>query len=266
MTDFAGKTTLITGGAGGLGRAVAQRIVDAGGRVVIWDLREDAASEAAESLGDDAFAYGCDVSDRQAVYAAAERTLADVGRVDILLNNAGIVSGKHFLDLPDERIEATFGVNSLALFWTAKAFLPAMIERNEGHVVTIASAAGTIGVKKLTDYCASKWAAVGFDESLRMELAERAPGVRTTVVCPFYIDTGMFDGVHSKAPFLPILKESKVADDIVSAIRRERQRVFLPPIVGLLPMLRAAPTPVFDWAANAMGINATMDHFRGRGE
>ena len=86
-----------------------------------------------------------------------------MGLVDILINNAGIVSGQSLLEIEDEKIEATFGVNTLSLFWTAKAFLPAMVERNHGHIVTIASSAGLVGVSKLTDYCASKWAAVGFE-------------------------------------------------------------------------------------------------------
>ena len=122
------------------------------------------------------------------------------------------MSGKDFLELPDDKIEATFDINVLSLFWTGKAFLPSMIQRNRGHIVTIASASGLIGVARLADYASSKWAAVGFDESLRAELSKVAPGVMTTVVCPFYINTGMFRGVRSRFPFLlPILEEDDVA-------------------------------------------------------
>ena len=86
-----------------------------------------------------------------------------------------------------------------------------MIARDEGHVVTVASAAGLVGVKGLVDYSSSKFAAVGFDEALRMELADTAPGVKTTVVCPFFIDTGMFEGAQTRfAWLLPILKEQNV--------------------------------------------------------
>ena len=82
---------------------------------------------------------------------------------------------------------------------TVKSFLPSMLARNHGHIVTIASAAGLFGVNGLVDYCASKYAAVGFDESLRAELwVQKKTGVHTTVVCPFYINTGMFDGVSSR--------------------------------------------------------------------
>ena len=119
-----------------------------------------------------------------------------------------MVSGKRFLDCSDDEIRRTMAVNTMAHFWTVKAFLPEMIARDSGHVVTVASAAGTIGVSRLADYCASKFAAVGFDESLRVELGQIAPGVVTTVICPFFITTGMFDGVRTRVPWLlPILDE-----------------------------------------------------------
>ena len=93
-----------------------------------------------------------------------------------MVNCAGVVSGKSFLDLSESQIERTMSVNTMALFWTAKAFLPEMMEAGSGHLVTMASAAGTIGVAGLADYCASKWAAVGLDESLRVELKQRRSG------------------------------------------------------------------------------------------
>ncbi len=206
-----------------------------------------------------------DVSDRAGVYAAAAKVKADLGAVDILVNNAGVVSGKRFLDLTDEKIEKTLQVNTLALFWTAKAFLPGMIAANRGHLVTVASAAGTVGVSGLADYCASKFGAVGFDEAVRMELKRIAPGVKTTVVCPYFIDTGMFDGVRTRFPFLlPILKADRVTRRIVRAIERDRPRVLMPFLVYLVPLLRVLPVGAFDAIAGLLGINASMDHFTGR--
>jgi all-trans-retinol dehydrogenase (NAD+) len=185
--------------------------------------------------------------------------------VDVLVNNAGVVSGRLLLENPDERIQATFAVNTLALYWTTKAILPDMIERNRGHVVTIASAAGLVGVVRQTDYAASKHAAVGFDESLRYELRRLGTGVHTTIVCPFYIDTGMFSGVKSRYPrLLPVLKESDVADRVILAIRRRERRVLLPSIVRLLPALRLLPVSLFDRVIDALGVNVSMDEFTGR--
>merc|ERR1712216_163973 len=122
------------------------------------------------AAGGKASAYQCDVTDRAAVYALADKVKSEVGAVTMLSNNAGIVTGKKLLDAPDALCEKTMQVNSIAHFWTVKAFLPDWIEANHGHLITIASSAGTGGVPGLADYCASKWAAIGFQESMRLEL------------------------------------------------------------------------------------------------
>ena len=185
--------------------------------------------------------------------------------MDILVNNAGVVSGSPLLELPDEHIERTFRVNTLALFWTTKAFLPAMIARGSGHIVTVASAAGLIGSPRETDYAASKFAAVGFNEALRLELKRSAPGVKTTVVRPFYIDTGMFEGVKTRFPLLlPILKESAVTERILRAVQHDTARVDMPWMVRTLPLMRLLPVWAFDGLADFFGITAAMDEFTGR--
>lgn len=265
MSDISGQHALITGGASGIGRLMAQQLAARGARVTIWDINAAALEQVVTELGPTARGFVCDVSDRAQVYARAAETSAAGGPVDILINNAGIVSGKDFLELPDEKIEATFDINVLALFWTTKAFLPGMIARNRGHVVTIASASGYIGVARLADYAASKWAAVGFDESLRAELRRSAPGVITTVVCPFYIDTGMFRGVQSRFPLLlPILKEQEVASRVVQAIATNRRRLVMPWLCHLVPLMRVLPVGLFDWVANFLGVNSSMKDFVGR--
>jgi len=269
MSAIPSAIALVTGGASGIGRLIATDLARRGAEVVLWDINQEALDTVVAELGriGDRPAHGflCDVSKRENVYAAADEVRRTVGDVDILVNNAGIVSGRPFLDLPDGKIEATFAINTLALFWTCKAFLPAMIARNAGHVVTIASASGLIGVAKLADYAASKWAAVGFDESLRVELRRTAPGVRTTVVCPFYIDTGMFSGVKTRFPFLlPILSPEYVARRTVDAIRRNRRRLVMPRFVTLVPAMRTLPPFLQDALADFFGVNASMDEFVGR--
>lgn len=257
---------MITGAASGLGRRMALGVARRGGRALsLWDVNRaglDEVAAAVEELGARAFPVVCDVSDRRAVYAAAENLHETV---DVLINNAGVVSGKSLLEIPDEQIQRSLEVNTHSLFWMVKAFLPAMIERNQGHIVTIASAAGLIGVPRLTDYCATKFAAVGLDESLRVELKKRAPGVRTTVVCPYYIDTGMFEGVKTRFSFLlPILEEEKAVEKILRAIERNRAELHMPALVHTIPLLRLLPTPWFDAIARFMGISASMDEFVGR--
>jgi all-trans-retinol dehydrogenase (NAD+) len=268
MKDVKDKIILITGGAGGIGRLMGLNFAERGAKVIAWDIKADALNTLeAEGREKGLFIRGmlCDVSDRFAVYRQAKALNAQFGPVDILINNAGIVSGASILDLSDEKIIRTMDVDVLPLFWTCKAFLPSMIERNSGHIVTIASAAGIVGVRKLIDYCAAKFAAFGFDESLRMELSQMKSAVRTTVVCPFFIDTGMFRGVKTRVPlFLPILKSEPTARKITAAILKNKKRLILPPFAAAVFFLRPLPAGVMDAIANLMGINHAMDEFKGR--
>ena len=188
MTTFANKNVLITGSASGIGRLMALKAAARGARVIMWDIDLDglkSLSETIQSWGYPVPTYlRCDLRSREEIEESARRVLAEHGVVDILINNAGVVSGKPLLELTDEAIERTFDINTLSLFRTTRAFLPGMMEQKSGHIVTIASAGGLIGVPRMTDYSASKFAAVGFDESLRVELKRLGyPNIRTTVVC-----------------------------------------------------------------------------------
>ncbi|TRZ06048.1 hypothetical protein HGM15179_021059, partial [Zosterops borbonicus] len=173
-----------------------------GATVVLWDINQEGLNCTVRLARDNGagrvHSYICDCSKRQDVYRVADQVKKEVGDVSILINNAGIVIGKRFLDSPDPLLEKTMDVNTVAHFWTYKAFLPAMIAANHGHLVSIASCAGLCGGNQLSDYCASKFAAIGFAESIDMEMRVlRKTGVKTTIVCPFFINTGMFDGVKS---------------------------------------------------------------------
>lgn len=255
-----GAKLVITGGGSGLGRQLALQAAVRGARVEVWDRNGDAAAETAALAGGSSRAV--DVTDASGVAAAAAAT----GAVDVLVNCAGIVTGKHLLDASEAEIRRTFEVNTLAGYWTTRALLPGMLDRNRGTVVTIASAAGLVGVAKQTDYAASKWAAVGFTESLRAELRGAGSAVRTLLVAPYYIDTGMFAGVRTRVPLLlPIMKETEVAAKILDAIASGREQLVLPPLVRLVPLLRVLPVRAFDALLDLFGINHTMDHLTGRG-
>ena len=271
MSNFTDKRILITGAGSGLGRRMALSMARQGGRIIAWDIDAAALEKVLAELklasGRDHLGMACDVSDSQAVYQAAAAVKTEAGRLDILINNAGLVNGKHFLECSDDEIQRTMGVNTMALFWTTRAFLPDMIARNTGHVVTVASAGGLIGTAKLADYCASKFAAVGFDESIRAELKQAAPGVKTTVICPFFITTGMFKGVKTRFSWLlPILDERYAADRMVSAIRLQRPRLIMPLLVYTIPLLRLMPVAFFDWVTGFLGVNTAMQDFKGRKE
>lgn len=268
MTRFQDAHVLITGAARGIGRLLALGAAARGARLTLLDRDGPGlAGVRAElqGLGADAAGYRVDLADRPAFQETAARVLAERGPVDILVNNAGVVTGKPLLECPDEAIERTFRVNALALFWSVRAFLPAMLGRGRGHVVTIASAAGLGGTSRLTDYCASKFAAVGFDESLRLELRRLGHPIRTTVVCPWYIDTGMFQGVRTRFPrLLPILEPDYVARRILDAVAGNRRRLVLPRFVMAVLVVRILPLGLFDGVMRFFGVDKSMDEFAGR--
>lgn len=269
---FAGRRVLVTGGARGMGLLIARGAAARGARVALWDRDADALDAAAGQIsppaGDSApepWRQAVDVSDRRQVEEAAAALASGFGEVEILVNNAGVVSGRPFADLTPEQVERTLAVNAAALFWLTRAFLPPMIRRGEGHLVTMASAAGLIGVPGLSDYCASKFAAVGFHESLRAELRRTAPGVRATLVCPFFVNTGMFAGVRTRFPrLLPILSPETVAAATIRAVERDRAVVVRPRFVHSLKLLRLLPGGWLDPIAAFFGIHAAMDTFEGR--
>ncbi len=268
MTRVNAKRVLVTGGTRGIGEIIASLLADKGAHVVVWGHdpeRLDAAVRRIQRAGGSAEGQLCDVADRVAIYDAARELKQRGGPIDVLVNNAGVVSGKPFLELTDEEIERTLRVNTLAHFWTAKAFLPGMVEADRGHLVTISSAAGLVGVAGLSDYCASKFAAFGFHEALRLELRKRGSHVKTTVVCPYYIDTGMFAGVRTRfSALLPILEPKVVAAAVVRGIEKNHTRVLMPRIVYSIPLFRLVPVPLMDLAADVLGLNASMDGFVGR--
>lgn len=288
-----GAVVLITGAASGIGRLMALEVARRGAKaVIIWDLNEDAGVEVAEevravvsassTLGAStsttststastsarstvAASYAVDVTSSESVSTASAAVLQEFGRVDILINNAGVVTGKNFLELTDEDISRTFEVNTISHYRVTREFLPGMIERDRGSVVTIASAAGLVGVARQTDYSASKFGAVGFAESLRAELRHLGSNVHTLLYCPYYISTGMFEGVTTKfASLLPILTPEKVAIQIIDAIERGTQMKVAPPFVKLAQTTKGLPIPVGDAILDFFGINSTMDGFVGR--
>lgn len=267
--DVSGQVVLITGAGSGIGRLMAKKFaLQHGAIVVAWDINKAGCDETVKDIragGGKCHGYIVDVSKREQIYEAAEKVKTEVGKVDILINNAGIVSGSKFLDTQDSQIEKTFQVNSLSNFWTTKAFLPGMIKEDSGHIVTIASTAGLVGVNRLVDYCASKYAAVGFHEALLTELKSELgqQGINATLVCPYYINTGMFDGVKSK--LISILNPDDVVNDVVAGILTNQESVVIPRYILLLVVAKFfVPAQVGMRVQAALGITGTMMTFKGR--
>jgi short-subunit dehydrogenase len=258
----------ITGGASGIGRSLAMRFAREGAEVHVADLNEGAAGEVARAIsaaGGLARAWALDVADAARIARVRQGILDDAGPIDVLVNNAGIVHGGAFLEVSLDRHLATFRVNTLAVVAVTHAFLPDLIARPEAHVVNIASAAGFAGLPFGSTYAASKWAVIGFSESVRLELREQGHRhVGVTIVCPGYVGTGMFDG--ARALWLTrILTPERVADLTVRAVLADRQMVMTPWVVALGPFLRGIlPRKVFDRVGRLFGAPTSMASWRGR--
>jgi NAD(P)-dependent dehydrogenase (short-subunit alcohol dehydrogenase family) len=183
------RTAVITGGAGGLGRAIGERLARDGVRVALWDLDEDKAAKAARDVPD-ARAYRVDVTDYAAVEDATSRTLRDFGRIDILVNSAGINGPiAPLVDYPLDGWRSTLALNLDGVFHCCRAVVKAMLAQGYGRVVNMSSIAGKEGNPNASCYAASKAAVIGLTKALGKELAQT--GVLVNCVAPAAIDTEM---------------------------------------------------------------------------
>ncbi|XP_077022918.1 epidermal retinol dehydrogenase 2 isoform X2 [Tamandua tetradactyla] len=268
--NVAGEIVLITGAGGGLGRLLALKFARLGAVLVLWDINKEQNEETCklvqEAGATRAYAYTCDCSCKEDIYRVANQVKKDVGDVSILINNAGVVTGKKFLDCPDDQMEKSFDVNFKAHLWTYKAFLPAMIANDHGHLVCIASSAGFLGVNGLADYCASKFAAFGFAESVFLEtFVQKQKGIKTTIVCPYFINTGMFSGCTTGSPFLlPILEPEYAVMKIVDGILQEKVYLYIPKFLYFIAFLKSIlPLKTALIVAEYLGAFNVMDGFIG---
>ncbi|XP_050078139.1 short-chain dehydrogenase/reductase family 16C member 6 [Anopheles maculipalpis] len=270
LKDVSGQVVLITGGGGGVGRQLALNFARLRARVVIWDINKDALQGTVDALEAEGYrcrAYLVDISERERVYEAAKKVKQEVGNVEVLINNAGIVACRTLWDLTDKAIESTYAVNILSHYWTSRAFLPEMMNANSGHIVTVGSVAGLLGTYGCTDYSATKFACVGFHEALFTELKTHGyDNIHMTLVCPYYINTGMFAGC--KPRLLPMLEPKHVADSMVRSILKNEVNCTLPDHVRMfLPLKCLLPAKMcWELMYRVMKGPETMMGFRGRGK
>lgn len=191
-SDLKGKTAIITGGATGIGRAIAASLAAHGVRIVLADLNLDAAKKAAAELGPEALAFGLDVSKRAEVersFALIEKT---VGHYDILIANAGVSTMNRAIDITDEEWDFNFAVNIKGVFLTNQAAVRYFLKtERKGVIVNTASLAAKVGAPLLAHYSASKFAVLGWTQSLAREVAPQ--GIRVNAVCPGFVKTSMQD-------------------------------------------------------------------------
>jgi all-trans-retinol dehydrogenase (NAD+) len=272
MKTVAGKRVLVTGAAMGMGKMYAALAVSEGAEaVIVWDVNETVLKETAEGLreaGGTVHEYVVDVSSRDAIQDAATRVKAEVGDPHIVFNNAGIVRGNDYFWESDPRdAELTLKVNSLAPMLVAREFLPGMIASGEEcRLINIASAAGLTSNPRMASYAASKWAAVGFSDSVRLELEQAGhKQVKVTTVCPYYIKTGMFDGAKAGL-LLPLLEPEDVVATVWKQMKKGSPLVVMPKTVLLNETIKGVlPLPLRDFlGGKVFGVHKTMEEFTGR--
>ena len=270
MTHLRNKRVLITGAGHGLGRELAKAFGKAGCELIVTDRDADRVAETVALLAKSqvaAFGYAMDVTVAADVRQIHERLHTERGPIDILVNNAGIVVGGMFENVSLERHKQIYDVNCLGPVTVTHSYLTELLTRPESHIVNIASASALLPLPFAATYASSKWAVLGFSDSLREEL--RLTGhkhVRVTSVCPGYISTGMFSGV--KTPFLmPMLSPQSLAEQVVRAVQTNREVLRTPWQVNFLPLISALlPYSLQRWLGDRLGVLDGMSTWRGMTE
>ena len=266
MKNLQSKTILITGGASGIGKIMVRLMLERKAKVIIWDINQESIDKtiAEFSSKGTVFGYNVDIANIEQIQETAKKVKQEIGVVDVLINNAGIIVGKYFNEHSVADISKTMEINANAPMFVTKVFLDDMLNQNSGHICNIASSGGLVSNPKMSVYAASKWALIGWSDSLRLEMKQMNKNVNVTTIMPYYINTGMFDGVQSK---IPILEPEAASLTIIKAIEQNKKMVTIPGYIYRFTRLGQAimSVNVFDWfAGDVLGIYKTMEFFTGR--
>ncbi len=227
MKNLKGKTVLITGGGSGIGKIMVGLMLERHAKVIIWDISQENINQTISEFSSNKtlFGFKIDISNTEQVAETAKSVKREIGVVDVLINNAGIVVGEFFNEHTTTDISRTMEINAIGPMYITREFLGDMLNQNSGHICNIASSGGLISNPKMSVYASSKWALIGWSDSLRLEMKQLDKNISVTTIMPYYINTGMFDGVKSK---LPILKPEAAALTIVKAIEKNKRMVTIP--------------------------------------
>ena len=266
MTKLKNKTILITGGASGIGKIMSRLSLERNAKVIIWDISQSNIEQTLNDLNPlgAITAYQIDITKTTELIPLAKDMITTHGTIDILVNNAGIVVGKYFNDHTSDDIDKSMQINSTAPMHITKLFLDDMMKNNSGHICNIASSAALVANPKMSVYAASKWALFAWSDSLRLEMKQLRKDIKVTTILPYYINTGMFDGVKSR---IPILNAEHAALTIIKAIEKNKRIITIPGWVYRFTRFGQAFMSInfFDWFADkVMGIYKTMENFKGR--
>ena len=262
-----GNTVLVTGGCSGIGKIMARLCLEKGARqVIIWDINDKAVDSTVRELSAIGRISGfrADIADPASVDTAFAATKAVCGDVDILINNAGIITNNRtFAEQTDIDIIRTIDINTKGAMFVTLRYIRDMKARRYGHICNITSSAGMLALPKMALYTSSKWAAIGWSESLRIELSREKSPVRVTTVAPYFINTGMFDGIHS---FFKIQDPEKVARKAIKAVEKNKLYKGIPFTEHFIRLMQGIfPQSIFDFIfGDVCGLYTVMDHFTGR--
>jgi NADP-dependent 3-hydroxy acid dehydrogenase YdfG len=252
--SLVGKVVAITGGARGIGRATAAALARKGAKVAIGDIDAELAQRTASELGSGVVAFPLDVTDRGSFERFLEQVEAQLGPLDALVNNAGIMLLSDFAQESDAAAARQIDINLHGVITGSKLALARFVPRRGGHLVNVASTAGKAGVPGGATYSATKHAVVGLTEAIRGEL--RGTGVETSVVMPVPVNTELAAGLAKGRGLTATVEPEDVANAIVGALERPRHDVYVPRQIGALVRLAALmPRSV----AEALGRSAKTD-------
>jgi NAD(P)-dependent dehydrogenase (short-subunit alcohol dehydrogenase family) len=250
-----GRRVAVTGGAQGIGRAIAEALVARGAQVVIGDVQKDLAETTAEQLG--VHALPLDVTDVGGFEAFLDQSARLLGGLDVLVNNAGIMPIGPFLEEPDQLTDRTVDVDVRGVLVGTKLAGRRFLAQGDGHVVNIASIMGTIASPNAATYCATKYAVVGLGHALRQEW--RGTGVRISTICPGFVRTELIAGISAPRSVerFVVVDPEQVADEVVAVLRQDRSRtVAVPSPAGLTARVsNNLPIGLRDFLFRASGGN-----------
>lgn len=260
-----GRRVAITGGAQGIGKSIGQALVAAGAKVALGDIQEDAVQQTAAELQAGTKGYRLDVTDADEFDAFLKQATQDLGGLDVLINNAGIMPIGPFLQESPSVTRRTIEIDLLGVLTGTRLAGEYFARTGSGHVINIASVMGTLASPNAATYCAAKYAVVGFSEALRQEW--RGSGVKISAICPGFVRTELISGMAAPSlleRFLVVDPEDVATTVITELAKGTSRTVFIPKLVGLVSSgTQVLPTAIVDAAFRLSGgnkVTSALDH------
>ena len=259
--NLVGQIVAITGGARGIGKCTAQTLSRAGMKVAIGDLDGPLAAQTASEIGAGTIGLQLDVTDFDSFSAFVASVQEQLGPIDVIINNAGIMHLGSYLDEDMATTKRMIDINIYGVDYGCRLTIPSMVARGHGHVVNIASAAGKAGYAHGATYCGTKHYVVGMSEAIRSEL--RGTGVEVSCVMPVAVQTELGGGLSETRAVKQALPQD-VADESLSALKQPRFDVFVPRSVGplnqVMSVMGRGPREALGRALKADKVLSTADH------